>query len=305
MSVSERHVDTWVSEGIISLDQARSIRDYERQVAPSRGTAAEALSYIGGALVASAVFAVAADNWATLSRASKVSVLVTIAISLVITGEVMARDESAVTSRFARVTLMLSVAIIGMTAGVAAGVWFETPTSVVLGSAAAWAAAVVMYRQWQSIPQHLALFLTTLSLALSVSIRPFDRVPDALPGAVGFLVAVAWLILAGRSKTRPRLIGEILGSVTAFVSSVVLVMSFESYVAVAVVAFAALSVFAVAFGVTRRRTALTVVGIAGLIFHLPVLISEVFGVTPGAPVSLLAIGAGLAYAATLSTRRRS
>ncbi|MEN8238937.1 MAG: DUF2157 domain-containing protein [Actinomycetota bacterium] len=297
-------MDKWVNEGIISHDQAESIREYERRVTPSRGTPVEVLGYIGAAMVASAAFIMVSDVWGELSLASRLSVLTMTAISLVLIGWISAGDDSDAVRRFARVALLLSVPVIGAGAGVAAGVWVGTSTSVVIGSALAWVSAGVMYRQWRSSPQHVALFFATFSFVLAVSMDPFERVPDALPGSVILTLGMVWLILAVAGKITPLLTGELLGSLTVFAGSIVLTVSIEPTATVAAACFVVLSGSGIAFGVARGRTSLTVIAILGIVIYLPWLITEMFGPTTGAPLALLATGAALAYGTSRSSGRR-
>ena len=294
MTARVRHVDTWVSEGIISPDQAESIREYERRVTPSRGTVIEVLGYVGSTMVVAAAFIMISDIWSDLSRLSRVSVLGISAVSLAIVGSVSAPDDRPTVARFGRSALMLFVPAIAFTVGVAVGAWVDVSTSVLIGSAVAWVAAVGMYLRWQSNLQHIALFFTTLSVVLSVLMYPFANVPDALPGAVVFGVGAGWLAIASLSWITPRHVAEVLGSLTAFAGSVVLVVGFETGARVSLVIVVVASLGAVAAGVLRSRVVLTITGVTGLVFYIPWLTTEFLGPTIGGPLTLVAMGGFLA-----------
>ncbi len=291
-------MDTWVSEGIISPDQAESIREYERRVTPSRGTAIEVLGYVGSTMVAAAALIMVSDIWSDLSRVSRVSVLGISALSLAVIGSVSAPDDSPRVARFGRAALMLCVPAIAFTVGVAVGAWVDVSTSVLIGSATAWVAAAGMYLRWRSTLQHIALFFTTLSVALSVSMYPFDNVPDALPGAVVFGVGAGWLAIASLRWITPRPVAEVLGSLTAFAGSIVLVVGFEAGARVSLIIVVIASVGALAAGVLRSRVVLTITGVTGLVFYIPWLTTEFLGPTIGGPLMLLATGMLLALWAT-------
>ena len=70
MAVQARHVDAWVSEGIISQDQAESIREYEGRVTSSRGTTADVLGYVVASTAVVAAIIMVAGIWNDVGRGS-------------------------------------------------------------------------------------------------------------------------------------------------------------------------------------------------------------------------------------------
>ncbi len=299
-------MDKWVSEGIISQDQADSIHEYERQVAPSRGSAIEVLGYLGAALAASAGFMMASGVWSDLSRTSRVALVGVAAIALVIIGEAAARGSTDVIRRLGAMMLMLAVPVIGAAIAIAVDTWGEPRLAVVIASGGALMAAAIMYGQRQSSPQHIALFLASLSLAFSGFMFATDGGSEIIIGSVILGVGLIWVILAATDTLPPRLVGEILGALTALAGSSFLAATIGPSAEPVAVALIAIAIVGIAFGVTRGHVPLTIAGATGVVIFVPWLATEIFGSDTGvpiAPMSIFVVGAVLAAWAIYRARK--
>jgi hypothetical protein len=297
-------VDTWVSEGIISQDQAESIREYERRVTSSRGTAAEVLGYVVASTAAGAAIIMVAGIWNDVGRGSRFALLAITAIALLTIGVISASEKEPWVRRFARILMMFAVPLIVLTSEIAASTWIASEGAVVVGYAVAWSTAAPLYGQWRSSPQQTALFLATIGLAMSLSVILFGNGPGARPGAVVILVSGIWLALVTSGRIVPRLTGEILGSLTALVGSMMYLVGLDVGLSVALVVAVAVSAGTVAIGATRSRPVFTIVGIVALSSYIPWLASEVLGPSIGVPFTLVTTVAALALWVTHKTVKR-
>ena len=168
MAVQARHVDTWVSEGIISQDQAESICEYEGRVTSSRGTADEVLGYVGASTAVGAAIIMVVDIWSDVGQGSRVALLAVTALALLIIGVITAGEKEPWVRRFGRILMMLAIPLVVLVADVAASTWIASDVAVALGYAVAWLTAVPLYGRWRSSPQKAALFLATIGLVMSI-----------------------------------------------------------------------------------------------------------------------------------------
>jgi hypothetical protein len=227
-----------------------------------------------------------------------------IALCLLVVGLTAATDASPTVNRIGETALFLAVPAAALTVGIATGTSVGATTSILMASAAASVLAAALYARWRSGPQHVALSLSTLSLALSLAMWPFEDVPDALPGIVVFAAGTGWVVAATRGWLVPRLTGEITGALASLIGSTMFVIGFDSGLVVTLAVAVGVAVGTVAFGVTRSRVALTIAGIVALASFVPWLASEVLGPSIGAPFALVTTAMALALWATRRSKNR-
>jgi len=294
----------WVTEGIISRDQAESICEYERQVTPSRVTASEALAYAGSAVAVGVAFTLTAEIWHQLARMERIATLGLVALSLMTVGVMSGRNGSPAGRRLGYTALLLAVPAVALTVGVGAGATAGSRTSMLIASIAAWIVAIPLYSWRRSSPQQVALFLATVGLSLSLVMRSFENVPGVLLGALIFIVGAGWVAGTGAGKITPRLTGEIAGAVASLLGSMVFFIGLDEGVVGALAVAVAVSAGTVAVGVTYSRITLTIVGIVALASYVPWLASEILGPSIGAPFILVASAMALALWATRKSKKR-
>ncbi|MCL1587863.1 MAG: DUF2157 domain-containing protein [Actinomycetia bacterium] len=297
-------MDSWVSEGIISQDQAVSIREYEGRVTSSRGTAAEVLGYVVASTAVVAAIIMVADIWNDVGRGSRFSLLAITAIALLTIGVISASEKEPWVRRFARILMLFAIPLIVLTSEIAASTWIASEFAVVVGYAIAWLTATALYLRWRSSPQQTALFLATIGMVMSITVLVLGNGPRALPGSVLILVSVIWLALVHSRRIEPHLTGEILGSVTALVGSMMLLVGLDVGLSIALLVALAVSAGTVAIGTIRSRPVLTIVGIVALSSYIPWLASETLGPSIGVPFTLVTTLAALALWVTLKTVRK-
>jgi hypothetical protein len=291
-------VDLWVTEGIISRDQAASICEFERRVAPSRVHGAEALAYAGSAIAAGLAVSLVASVWLQLSHTERTAAAGLVAVSLMLVGTFADANASPAMRRLSNTTFFLSVPAIGITVGLWASTIAGPETSTLLASTAASTVALPLYAWRRSSPQQVAVFLATLSFIVSVVMRFFESVPAAIPGVLVFVVGAGWVVATSVGWITPRLTGEIVGAAASLIGSMLLFMGLDSGGTVALAVAVAVSAGTVAIGVIRSRIVLTIVGVAALASYVPWLASVVLGPSTGAPFILAAAAMSLALWAT-------
>ena len=304
MAAQARHVDMWVTEGIISRDQAESICEYERRVAPSRVRTAEALAYVVASTAVVAAIIMVAGIWSDVGRGSRFALFAITAIALLTIGVISASEKEPWVRRFARILMMFAIPLIVLTSEMAASTWLASEVAVVVAYAVAWLTAAPLYGRWRSSPQQTALFLATIGFVMSFFVILLGNGPGALPGSVVILVSGIWLALVYSGRIEPRLTGEILASVTALVGSMMLLVGLDVGLSVALVFAVAVSAGTVAIGATRSRPVLTIVGIVALSSYIPWLASETLGPSVGVPFTLVTTVAALALWVTRKTPKR-
>jgi hypothetical protein len=164
--------------------------------------------------------------------------------------------------------------------------------------------AAVLYSGQRSSPRQVALLLTTLSVLLSLAMHSFENVSIALTGMLIVFIGAGWLTATGVGWITPRLTGEIAGSVSSLVGSMVLFLGLDTSVVGALAVAVAVAVGAVTIGVTRSRIALTIVGIVALASYVPWLASEILGPSIGTPFILVTAAMALVLWATRKTTKK-
>jgi hypothetical protein len=304
MATGTRQIEQWVTEGIISAEQAEAILDFEGRDARSRVTAIEVLAYVGAAMVLAAAIVLVTDLWPGLSLVERLIVLGLATVVLTVVGWISTGEKRSSMRRFGETSLLLAVAAFGSTVGVAADAVVESETASWLGFGAALAAAVGLYRRHESYPQHAAMFLAFGGFALASVILPFDSPPDALPGATILAVGAIWVAASTTERIEPRTLGEILGSVAALGGSLLFVIGAGDNEIAFTAMLIVLSIGTLVVGVRTNRVVLIAAGMIGLIAYIPWLVTDVLGDSIGAPVALLVTGSLLAASAMYMARRR-
>jgi len=296
-------MDKWVSEGIISQDQAESIREYERKATPSRGTAVEVLGYFGASTAVGAAVIMVADIWGELAWGSRVTILTVTAIALLIIGVISAGENEPWVRRFGQVLMMLAIPLTAFAAGAAASRWTTTDASVLIGYGVAWIVSIPLYLRWHSTAQQTALFFATAGLAMSLFLNLFGQGPDALPGVVTLIIGIVWISLSSMGRVTPLLTGEVLGAGTALFGSVMVAAALTPDAAFALAGFVIISGIAVAWGVQHARTTLIVAGLVGMVVYIPWFTADAFDPTFAAPLTMLAVGLVLTVVALVRSRK--
>ena len=304
----------WVEAGLVSGEQAAAIEDFERAAARKAAAeaerrvplVAEALGYLGGALVVAALALVIGRRWQDMPELAHLAVL-SVATAAVFAGgwAVRGNDDPAL-GRLGSLLWFLSAAGVGGTVG-SVIVDFVEPEGhaevvrsvlVVFVVMLAWSVPLWRVRPWPL--QQLATFAGVTGVVMS-AIR-LDE--DAGPLAFGFalwIIGVGWAVLAWREAVQPVLVGYALGCFAALYAPTAIANESEGgAVLLGLATAAALTAAAVA----ARRPPLLLAGAVGLFAYLPGAAVYYLGDTLGTELTLLIVGIALLGVAVLMARLR-
>jgi hypothetical protein len=307
-------LERWVSEGLITSDQAARILAAEavprpRGEAPGEPAEAEhglrtalvteALGYLGGVLVLIAVGLIAARFWQELGTPVRLSVVALGTVLLLVGGLAVPRPDGAA-GRLRSVLWALSAAgtavFLSLLGSDALG-WRDEDVALLAGAGTALLAAALWWAHRRPL-QQLVLFVA-LAVTLTAATAQVDAVPDDYIGAPIWVLGVVWFLLGRRGLVAPTRVAELLGAVGALIGAMT-TMGTDPGRVLALVTVVALVVVAVVL----RDLVLLAVAAIGALQVLPVLVNEWFPGALAAPIVLLLLGAGLVAAAVWTARRR-
>jgi hypothetical protein len=305
MDELERMLRRWESSGIITTAQADNIRRHESATSPKPliPLVAEALGYLGTALVLSAAIALAAQYWSELSVAVRIAVLLVVTALLLLAGWSIRDSSEPAFRRLASFLWLAAVAGAGYLADVVAtdaldiDTGFPIPIGIVMSLL-----AVVLWLQRKTAPQLIGLFAGITFLIAGIS--------DVLGGndAFGILlwvVGVIALVVSRRDLISPERTAHALSSIAVLVgaqwSAFELFSDTQGWALVLGLASAlALQGLSVAW----RSLVLLAFGSAGVLLFLPQIVDEYLGDAIGGTAALLVAGVALLAVALLAVRLR-
>lgn len=305
-------LDTWVAAGLIGDDQADAIVVYEADHVPAPASrvpmAAEAIGYIGGALLVAAVALLIGNRWEDISTPTRIAVLTLATLMTAVAGWWTGRDDEPALQRLGSVLWLLAVAA---TAGLAAEIWIDAihdndppghGGALFVGGIALVAASATWLARPEPL-QHVALFggaITTSIGVLEVLVEAGDSQLSATN--VGLLLLAlggAWFAGGITGVLPPAVLAELAGGGLALVGAQTLRDSNDDLglwlgLAVAVALLAA--------GVARSNVLVLLVGTAGVFQWTPQIALFYLEDTLGTEATLAVIGALLIGVAGSMTR---
>ncbi len=298
----EGHAHEWVAAGLISPDQAESIRHFEHldePVAPQRLTiATEVAAYLGSVLAIMGGAVAVGQSWDDLTVFGRVGIAALIALIGFLAGTWLMRFDEAGAARLGSYLWLLG------TAGVAMGV------------------AVVIDELDERPGGWLALGVGLPVLAIGLLLwRNLDRPLQFLTAAVGFgfslggigaltdvkawwggiaLLCVGLVVSAGAAvhRLQPRLIVVATGSFGAFIGGFML-SDYNRHLGPTVALLIAAAV--VVFALNDRLVPLLVLGVIGALVATQALLATTF---TGAISSMIVALIGLAIVVTAMMHTR-
>jgi hypothetical protein len=289
----------WQELGLVSGTQADAIVAHERErraegsAAPparDRSTAAEAIGYVGAALVLGAIGLFVGEFWDDLTTGGQLVLAALVTIAL---GGASAALRGSTAPALAR---LVSVLLVGVVAGVAwctviasDGLlgWREDDVALASSAAAVVAAAPLYAARRRALPQLtlLATLLTLLSALLVRTDLSFETFWYALPYAA---LGAVWILLGEGGYLTPRTVASTTGAIVAILA--LQVAAFGDLRTLALLLALAVAIGLVAAAVTVGGVHHLAVGAVGLFITVPQLVFELFGDAIGAPATLLLVG---------------
>jgi uncharacterized membrane protein len=295
----------WEASGIITAAQAEEIRRHETSARPKPRIPliAEALGYLGAALVLSAALALAAQFWSELHVGVRVVVLLAVTALLLVAGWSIRNSGEPAFHRLASFLWLAAVAGAGFLADVIASdaLDIETGFSISIGIAMT-SLATALWLLRKTAPQLIGVFAGLAFLIAGIS--------DVLGGddAFGILfwgVGVSGLMVARFGLISPERTAYALSSIAVLVGAQWAAVEFFLDVQGWALALGLASALALqGLSVAWRSLVLLAFGSAGVLLFLPQIVDEYFGEAIGGTTALLVSGVALIVVALVSVRLR-
>jgi hypothetical protein len=204
-------LDHWVAAGLISAEQAAGIARWEyltgtaltgpdrvpaagrtEGATPRRSVAVEALAYLGGAVILSALVVATVGYWPELTRAARIAIPLSATVVLLLAGVAARPRFGAAASRVRGVLWLLCSATLGVLLVVLTDVPSNTESTALLEVAGGltigtWA----LWLAHRAVPQQTAAFTAVEVLAVAVANAAAEP-GGVLDGAAIAAVALAW-----------------------------------------------------------------------------------------------------------------
>lgn len=312
----ESRLHRWVSHGLITQEEADSIRAWEsaqpaaeeeaaprpaeaRQPRVPQSLVTEALGYLGAVLVAAAIALVLFQYWSEMSTAFRVG-LAALAAALLLAGGAVVPDRlGATASRLRAVLWFAGTGIFAGTLGLVADDVFEWRTGEDVALFAAGTTALLAAGLWarhHHVLQHVALFVALAITAGAAAARLAGGVETA-PGLAIWGLGLIWLALAWTGVVPQRRTAFLLGGIAALFGAQLTMVADWGFVLATATAAAV-----VVAAIVVSDLVLLAVGAVGTLLILPETVAHYFPGEFAAPIALLVVGAALVGVA-LVTRR--
>jgi hypothetical protein len=290
----------WERAGLLTHEQATAIVEHEQVTRPGRDThagrsrdrttAAEAIGYVGAALVLGAIGLFLGEFWYQLTAGGQLALAVLVTVSLAGAAFGLRDARAPALNRLTSVLLAGTVAGVAWCATIVTDgllAWSERDVVLAVGVTAVAVALPLHLRRPRALPQ-LTLLASCLVLVVSLLDRPallLDAFWTALPVAG---LGTVWLLLAEGGYLRPRRVGAAAGGAVALLA--LQVGAFEDLRLVALLLALLLAGALVGLAVTAGGLHHLAVGAVGLFVVVPQVVFELFGDAIGAPATLLLVG---------------
>lgn len=313
-------LQAWVGAGLITSAEARRIALAEglpvqelpeaaegvpelalREAVPPEprmSLVVEALGYLGGIIILSAVGLLTARYWEQTGTAFRLAVTAGAAVALLLAGAALPVKEAA-SRRLGSVLWTLSVVAAGTFFGLLGGEawnWNPEHTFLLVGLGTSAYAGALWWRRTFFVQQMtFGVALCVLAAASTVVMNG----PDHLPGLAIWGVGLAWFLLGWGGVVSPARLVMVVSSVVMVVGAM-FTLPTDAGIILGLVTATGVVVTAVVFG----ELVLLAIGALAFLNLLPVAITTWLPGKLGAPLALLLVGAGLVGTAIETARRR-
>ena len=296
-------VDGWLEAGLISADQAARMTSSAALpvTAPRREgvpVAAEALAYVGGAVVVAGSSLLTAYYWGDLAAGWRFLLLAAVTVLLVGAGAAVPRRLADAGHRLRGVLWLAATAAFAGSAGVlVADVVdrFATDTEAVLVAASTTALAAVLWALHRFGLQQVALLVS--AAVLTGTTIEWSGLPVE-PGTGVWVLGAAWAGLGLLRVIEPEETPLMLGAATAVFGAMTAADSDAGMVFVLVTVAAV-----VAAAIARRDLLLLGLGALATLVNVPTAMSRWFAGSVPAATALVLVGVLLVALAVWITRR--
>lgn len=296
----------WQSAGLLTPEEVERIEASEgvlpTAVQPTTRTPmiAEALGYVGAALVVAALSLILGQVWADLSTGIRVGALAVAAVALNALGLAVAHRTEPAARRLHALVWALSTGFVAATFGLAAADWtdWQSPYVVIVAFAPAALYSAWLWSRLHSMLLHISTFATLATVGAAVGDLADVLHDQGTP--VGLLTVCAlWFALTWFAGLGPYQVGLALAS---FVG--VLAVGGLTPTRWGLVLALLLTAAIITFAVHERNILLLVIGAIGAFTTMPTAVMRFVHGPTGAGLGLLIAGAVLLSAAVVVLRRQ-
>jgi hypothetical protein len=306
----ERRIDAWERAGLVSADQAASLRAFESAEAAAprggrRALAAEAVGYVGAAFALGALVLLLVDVWGGLTVPARIAVAALGTVLLLGSGIAVRRLAIPAMQRLTSVLWTGAIGALGWTVGL---IGYEVlrlfgDTLALLVSGSMLASAVPLYVLRRRVLLQLAVLGTSTAVATSALLTLSTLPPPPLWIGVGIVgLGLAWLLLGVGGWLPPAVVAEATGAVLMLVGAQTMSADEPRWLGLALGLAIAAALVVVAVRTDTRHPLF--IGAFALFVIAPQLVFELFEDTIGAPATLLVTGLLLVLLAVGLARAR-
>lgn len=299
----------WVAAGLISAEQAESIRAHERSVAPARPPAverrvsliAEALGYVGTALALAGAGVGLGQTWDDIPSWGRLTIAAVATALLLAAGILLLRQTEPAFRRLQSVLWLLAVgaaAWLLVVVGVEYLGWQDDERLVLLTGAGTALLAGLLWAVRRQALQHGALFATVLTTLVGSVLCLPGEAPIWLTAVVIWALGAAWGLLGWFRVLEPWWLGMALGSVGATIGPAIGIGEYPWLLAVGL----ATSAFLMVVSVPTGQVPLLAVGTVGTFGYLTWAVTRYFSDSLGVPLTLVIVGAVFLVLAVVAGR---
>ena len=318
MNELEQSLLRWAQAGLVSVDQARQIRDFEQEGLPASddfgisllgqtvesapqpvvavaskpdraAIATEAIAYIGGMLFIIGFGLLMASQWDSLNNTAHFTVVIVPAIITFVAGLGFGRHTVPSFRRIGYALWALSTLFLAYSLGVFTDGFFElddnVDVSIIAGVVTAYAIGQFIFRR--SALQQLISFVSIGVFVCSLLALVDESIPVFWFGALVVAQGLAWMLFTWADIIRPRRDGFIQGAGGALLSAQFMVFSMRDE---AIVVGLVLSLLFVLAGVLSSTTVIFILGSIGLFAFAYEGVLNWFGSSVITNATLLAVG---------------
>lgn len=298
-------LERWVDKGLISAEQARAIEAAE-EAERSEGTGrralvAEALGYLGGALILVAGFITVEILWPDITTGAWLAFSAAGTVLLAVGGWLLKVDAGAPIARLRSSLWMLSCAcaaafVILLSDEVLS---LRSLSAVLLASSTTTVYAAALWWFNRAALQHLTVFAGLLATTASAIARIGEDLTDGVMGLGIWVVSVLWALAVRRGLLEPRWLGEACAAVGMLIGAQA-TLKYAAGHALALFTVTALLVV----GVRTRNVWLLGFGTFGVFVFVPQTASRYLPQSASAPIAVLLVGLAMLGVAIWLVRHR-
>ena len=296
----EGHADEWVAAGLISPDQAESIRHFEHldePVAPQRLTiVAEVASYLGSVIAFAGGAAIIGPNWERLGTVGQLALAFAVAAVGFVVGAWLVHLGEIGTMRLGSFLWVVGAGGVAMAVAVAMhdvdprdDVWY----AVAIGASL----LAIGLGLWRNLDRPLQLLTAAGGLvALAAGAGDLLDIPVWVGSSIVWIASAGFGVFAAFDRVRPRLVALAVSAVGVMTGSFAFAGESERFSAILALVSAAIIV---SFALYERAWPLVAIG---LFAFFMATMSMMQTVLHGMGARLVAVLVGLAVVAYVAMR---